>query len=247
MNLYEEVDVLKILPPNLARDKNVQMMAEPFNEALRELITKIPDLAIIPRLTRREIIDHVLLDLLAWQFHCDFYDVDLSIEQKQTLILKSLDWHFKKGTPNVVEEIVTTVFADAEVDEWFNYKGLPYRFRVSTLFPVYDMAVVTQLVRAIASVKNTRSYLDAITAIIQAQLKIYYGVGLYCEDILNIKTRQIGDGQIEIYIGVIPSMGGGVHILAIEYEPYAYTGMYPRFTARIDIDSEEYDIDWEVA
>jgi phage tail P2-like protein len=108
----------------------------------------------------------LLLDLLAWQFHCDFYSADFSIEQKQEIILKSLDWHTRKGTPSVIEEIVSTVFSKAIIQEWFEYGGLPYRFRIATDEQIPDTEELNKFLRAIKSVKNIRSSLDAITQLV---------------------------------------------------------------------------------
>jgi phage tail P2-like protein len=161
-----DVSIIKLLPPNLAHDKNVRMMCEAFDTELRRIIGDIPGIGMIPNLVRKQITDNVLLDLLAWQFHCDFYNTGFSIEKKQEIILKSLDWHTRKGTPSVVEEIVSAVFSRAEVQEWFDYGGLPYRFKIGTEDEMPDAAARENLIRAINSVKNTRSFLEKITSLV---------------------------------------------------------------------------------
>ena len=159
------ISILNLMPPNLAADKNIKMVAEAFDKALMEIINKIPQVAIIPNLVLDNIVNETLIDLLAWQFHVDFYNPNLPIETKRELVLKSLDWHYRKGTPSVVEEIVSTVFSRAEIQEWFDYGGLPYRFRIGTDEEMPDAETRASLIRAINSVKNTRSYLDAIATI----------------------------------------------------------------------------------
>jgi phage tail P2-like protein len=157
------ISILDLMPPNLAADKNIKMMAEAFDEVLRDIIEKIPDIEIIPNLTLSRIMNEMLIDLLAWQFHVDFYEPGLPIEIKRKLVLKSLDWHYRKGTPSVVEEIVSTVFTRAEVQEWYEYGGLPHRFRIATEGQMPDAEAMRKLMRAIKSVKNTRSFLDELT------------------------------------------------------------------------------------
>jgi phage tail P2-like protein len=161
-----DVSIIPLLPPNLADDKNVRMMCQAFDSELRRLIANIPGIEIIPYIVRKQITDNLLLDLLAWQLHCDFYSTDFSIKQKQEIILNSLDWHTRKGTPSVIEEIVSTVFSRAEVKEWFDYDGLPYRFIIGTEEDIPDAETRSNLIRAINSVKNTRSSLDKIISII---------------------------------------------------------------------------------
>jgi phage tail P2-like protein len=157
------ISILDLMPPNLAADKNIKMMAEAFDEVLRDIIEKIPDIEIIPNLTLNKIVNEMLIDLLAWQFHVDFYEPGLPIEIKRKLVLKSLDWHYRKGTPSVVEEVVSTVFTRAKVEEWYEYGGLPYRFRIATEEDISDAETVKELMRVINSVKNTRSFLDNLT------------------------------------------------------------------------------------
>jgi phage tail P2-like protein len=160
------ISLLPLMPPNLAADRNVKMIAEAFDEVVRKIISKIPGVAIIPNLVLNQIANEMIIDLLAWQFHVDFYKPEMPIETKRALVLKSLDWHTRKGTPSVVEEIVSTVFSKAEIQEWFDYGGLPYRFRIGTVEELPDEETRENLRRAIASVKNTRSFLDTITSIL---------------------------------------------------------------------------------
>jgi phage tail P2-like protein len=185
MNL-PDVSVIKLLPPNLAHDKNIRMACEAFDEELRRIIADIPGIAIIPNLVRKEITDNLLLDLLAWQFHVDFYDTGFSLEKKQQIILKSMDWHTRKGTPSVVEEIVSTVFSKAIVQEWFEYGGLPHRYRVGTEEDFPDEQDMKNFYRAISSVQNTRSWLDKLTSFI------------YFEEEFNISETNITRTKIPL-------------------------------------------------
>ncbi|MDR1902917.1 MAG: phage tail protein I [Treponema sp.] len=167
----------------MARDKNVRLMCEAFDDELRRIVADIPGITVVPNLVLKKITDNLLLDLLAWQFHCDFYSPDLSIETKQELILKSLDWHTRKGTPSVVEEIVSTIFSRAKIEEWFEYGGFPYRFRIATEENMPDENTRNKLITAINSVKNTRSYLDALT-----QLYDYIDE-ISIEEIIEIRVK----------------------------------------------------------
>jgi phage tail P2-like protein len=168
------ISILNLMPPNLASDPKVKMAAEAFDEVLRNIITKIPNVAVIPNLVLNKTVDAVLVDLLAWQFHVDFYDPKMPVEVRRDLVLKSLDWHFHKGTPFVVEEIVMTVFSKAMIQEWFEYGGLPYHFRIGIEDELPDEATRENLYKAINSVKNTRSFLDKTTPL------------LYFEDEFNV-------------------------------------------------------------
>jgi phage tail P2-like protein len=142
------------------------MVAKAFDEVLRDIIKKIPNISVIPNLVLNKTVDTVLIDLLAWQFHVDFYDPNMPVGVRRDLVLKSLDWHFRKGTPSVVEDIVSTVFSKAIVEEWFEYDGLPYRFRVATEESMPDTETRSNLIHAINSVKNTRSFFDTFSQLV---------------------------------------------------------------------------------
>jgi phage tail P2-like protein len=157
------ISILGLMPQNLAADKNIKMAAEAFDGVLRDIIKKIPDVGMIPNLALNKIVNETLIDLLAWQFHVDFYEPGLPFKIKRELVLKSLDWHYRKGTPSVVEEIVSTVFTRAKIEEWYEYGGRPYGFRIATEEQKPDAETMKKLIRAINSVKNTRSFLDDFT------------------------------------------------------------------------------------
>jgi len=162
----ENVSVLNIMPPNLAADHNVKVLARAFDEVLRNIISKIPGVAIIPNLVLSQIVNETLIDLLAWQFHVDFYSPDLPIDIKIGLVRKSIDWHTRKGTPSTLEEIITQIFADAHIQEWYEYGGPPYHFRITTAGDYPNDETIAKIFDAINSVKNTRSHLNSLTSII---------------------------------------------------------------------------------
>ena len=183
------ISILNIMPPNLAADRNVKMLAESFDEVLQKIISKIPDVGIIPNLVFNRIVNETLIDLLAWQFHVDFYEPNFPIEIKLELIKKSLDWHFRKGTPSVVEEIIETVFLKAIIQEWYEYGGYPYRFRIATDEQIPDEDTRNRLYRAINTVKNTRSFLDELT-----QLVYFIDETIVNEDcLMTLQTEFVDD------------------------------------------------------
>jgi len=172
------VSILNLMPPNLSADPNIKMIAVAFDETLQNTIQKIPGINIIPNLVLNKIVEEMLLDLLAWQFHVDFYDPGLPFEIKRGLVLKSLDWHTRKGTPSTVEEIVTDIFSEAKIEEWFEYGGFPYRFRITVGDYLPDEATTKKIVKAINTTKNTRSCLDLVTSMISLKDEIFISESL---------------------------------------------------------------------
>ena len=232
------VTLLELLPPNLARDPNVKAMAQAFDMALREIIVKIPEIEIIPNLVGKKIVDETLLDLLAWQFHADFYDPGLPIPAKQELVLKALDWHFRKGTPSVVEEIITAVFSDAEIKEWFQYEGLPYRFRITTEKPLPDQETFEKFIRAVKSGKNTRSLLDAIEVIRQEYANVFCGSVIKAVGQIHCPATENDANAI---LAAVPVIKKSVNILASENEANVFGIMAPELCGKINFLASEND------
>lgn len=206
-----DVSILNIMPPNVAKDAGVKMAAAAFDEVLREIILKIPNVSILPRI--REITDNLLLDLLAWQFHVDFYRPEFSVAVKQELIIKSLDWHSRKGTPSAVGEVVTAALGESRVVEWYNYGGTPYTFKIQTEMALPDLAALLELTDAITSVKNTRSWLEFIEQFTKIAVSWYFGAGVYCDDTVIIRPAPIPvKGTAQYYAGAYPVLTGGVTV-----------------------------------
>lgn len=102
--------------------------------------------------------------MLAWQWHVDFYDYNLSLIEKRSLVKKSLNTHRIKGTPAAVEEVVTAAFKSAKVVENWEYGGQPYHFKVEMVREgMPSRNELESLSRSINAVKNVRSWIDEIS------------------------------------------------------------------------------------
>ena len=144
------MDDARLLAVKFALEPQLRLVSEAARETL-----------FLPRLN---ILDEQLLDVLAEQYHSDFYDLQLSAAQKRALIRDAILWHRRKGSPAAVEEVATKVFRDAHVSEWFQYGGEPYFFRiemdVSADDETADFDTMNRLRKAVYESKNARSWLE---------------------------------------------------------------------------------------
>ncbi|MCD8204482.1 MAG: phage tail protein I [Coprobacillus sp.] len=117
-----------------------------------------------------------ILDYLAVELRTQYYSEDLDIETKRSLVRNTLLWYMTAGTPAAVEELVEIVFGYGEVQEWFEYDGEPYWFKIVTDTPLGEdnVAYFSEMVKR---VKNTRSHLGSISVHREADLDFYAGVG----------------------------------------------------------------------
>lgn len=149
-----------ILPSSLHDDETISNIIKSLDGIFPEFESQIRKIRFYEYLDEQPA---EVLDLLAWQFHVDFYDYDYSNEVKRELIRQSITWHRRKGTPMAVEEMVSPIFPSAEIVEWWDYGGTPYRFRVSGITdPLTGAADIRRLLTLINSAKNKRSWLDYV-------------------------------------------------------------------------------------
>lgn len=173
MHNFQDADLLLLLPSSLTHDRQVQAMAAAVNAPFNTATQAVKDVSIIPRI--REI-DHAdLIDLLAWQFHVDFYDQTLPIDVRRELVIKSLDWHARKGTPRMVEEVVSTVFDHGEIAEWFEYGGEPYFFRIYTDAPLRTPEEYRYFFTLLETVKRKSAWLDRIVVFTRSTGTLHAG------------------------------------------------------------------------
>lgn len=148
-----------VLPSSIAGDEQVRNIAAAVQAKLQSINSQIELILLLPRLDE---LPEALVDELAWQYHVDFYDYLLPVDKKRALVRQAIDWHRRKGTPGAIIDAVTSVYGNCLLEEWWEYGGEPYHFRVKTTLYAEDDAK-RQFLKArefILQLKNTRSWLD---------------------------------------------------------------------------------------
>ena len=159
MNKLENIKLQYIIPSSIGRDEQVKALCESIDAKLRQVAAEAELVLLLPRLDE---LKEAVIDELAWQYHVDFYDYQLPLAKKRALVSKAIDWHRRKGTPGVIVDAVTSVYGNCLLEEWWEYGGDPYHFRVKTILYSEEDAK-RQFLKAkkfILQLKNTRSWLD---------------------------------------------------------------------------------------
>ncbi|OPA76732.1 phage tail protein I [Paenibacillus selenitireducens] len=154
-----EISLLDLIPPNLLQDPKVVAAAKAIDSEMQQITDEINKL---PRYSRMDELTTEEVDEMAWELHIDFYDPKLPLQQCRELVKNAIPWHRRKGTPSAVEELISTVFGGGKVEEWYEYGGKPYYFRVLTDDPEATAAKAQEFIRAIDTVKNLRSRLEKV-------------------------------------------------------------------------------------
>ena len=191
--------LLDIVPENLLEDKHIRKITEVIDAALKDIY---PETAYPALISRIDELDSDTIDSLAWQWHVDFYDQNLSLNKRRALVKNSIRWHIKKGTKAAVEEMVQTVFESGRVTEWFEYGGEPYHFKIDLLSaPRIVQEDLEKVVRVINSVKNTRSWLDSLGFIRESEGKQYYGIAPHLHKRYGVAQVLHAETSGNVFIG----------------------------------------------
>lgn len=199
----QEVKLYDILPGILKKDKTIAAIAKVLQKYIDENYAYIERLNILPNIDNIE--NEELIDHLAYQFHVDFYDPLLNLKKKKKLVKSSISHHRKKGTPWVVEDLLSKVFDVSKIKEWFEYNGDPFYFRIHTKDILGDEQKYVDTIKALNTVKNTRSWLEKIVVERDLNHNIYHGIAnrqlrtnsYYPHSIVDIKaTNHIRIGML---------------------------------------------------
>ena len=134
-------------------------------------------------------LSHEVLDILAWQFRVDWYVSNADIDTKRRLIKNAFKVHKSKGTAYAVEQVVQDMFGDGEVQEWYEYGGQPYHFKVITTNPSVTAELANQFNMVVNAVKRRSTILEQIIISLSAELNIYYAGVVHTGD--NLTIRQV--------------------------------------------------------
>src|SRR5574344_1255844 len=76
-----------------------------------------------------------LLPWLAWAVSVDVWSDDWESSQKRATIRQSIQVHKEKGTLGALKRaLIVFSYANIDIQEWFNYGGDPFTFRIVIKF-----------------------------------------------------------------------------------------------------------------
>lgn len=158
---YSAANILNQLPSVLADDKRMAALAAAIAKALMVHLGELPLAEIY---TRIDDLPEDLLNILAHDFKIDWYDYDYPIAAKRNWIKAGFYVHRHLGTTGAMQEAIRAIYPNSEVEEWFDYGGNPYYFKV-----VIDLTNAflspeghERVINRINTYKNLRSHVDEI-------------------------------------------------------------------------------------
>ena len=171
MNRIRDSDFMVQFPPALGKDESMLALGKLIAEELHITANEIKKNIIYADI---ESLSETWLDILAYDLHVDWYDYDYPIETKRKLIKNSVKIHQKLGTKYAVQTVLEDVYKTAKVEEWFEYGGAPYTFRIKVDIGNEGLSEETsyEIVYKMQFYKNLRSHCEGIYYILSAKKSI---------------------------------------------------------------------------
>ena len=170
------VKTIELFPPNLREDKNIQAFAEILDRVFSELTEEDLQKLFVYAIDSQP---ESVIDWLAWQFHVEGYELAKTVEEKRNLVKNAIELHRYKGTRYAIEKVLETLKLQGKVQEWFEYGGEPYRFKVD--LGIQDREITPELrdklIQLINDYKNERSWLEELilSYLVAGSIKIAAG------------------------------------------------------------------------
>lgn len=160
MNSLKDADFYATFPPALKKDEKMVALGRLIADELHQTVEQTKKNIIYVNINE---LSETWLDVLAYDLHVDWYDYDYPIEAKRAIIRDSVRVHQKLGTKAAVEMALGGIHPKSEIEEWFDYGGKPYRFRIvldtteSRVAADYD-----EIIKTVDIYKRLTAHLDGL-------------------------------------------------------------------------------------
>lgn len=175
INGVTKENLMRTLPAPLRADPNAHALASAVADELASLFRQ-PSHAII--YGRIDELDEAAVDALAVDYKIGWWRPDASLEEKRAAIKASWYIHKHLGTKSAIETAVADYFGGGKVEEWFEYGGQPYHFRIAT---ENNDAIITQYAAFMAvlnAVKRCSAVLEHLSVLLSHSQPFYVGIAM---------------------------------------------------------------------
>lgn len=184
--LYDSL-ITQALPEVIADKPEVQALAMAVRDAVR-LVLSLSDASRTPSLI--DSLSGKRLDIVAAEMRTPSYSSYYTDTVKRILIKNTIAFYKKAGTVGAINRLVSAIFGDGEVVEWFNYSGEAQHFKVRTANPTVTAENIADFTAAVDSVKRKSSYLDEILIDLSADMTAFFGHALHVGDSITLPKMQ---------------------------------------------------------
>lgn len=173
ISLYDS-QITDILPDNIKNSPEVQAISYAIQRQNQKILRFARNINVIRAI---DVIQEDIIDLMAAELRTQYYSGELDLDVKRKLVRNTMIWYMKSGTPTAVEELVNTVFGYGKVEEWFDYGGEPYHFKIEA-DTLLSKDRIKKFAQTIKNVKNTRSQLDGFNRLNTPESQLHFASGM---------------------------------------------------------------------
>lgn len=178
-----ELDLVQFMPAWMRDDSTAQGFIYAVQNRLSEIAAGIQTVSLYARIPT---MSSELLDELAWGLNIPEYRSEYDVDVKRRLVKTAILTHRMRGTVAAVEKVVSDIFGDGYVEEWFDYDGSPFHFKVHTSYIGAVDQDAAAFDHAVMSAKNLRSILDEIVVEAAIQTSLFAAGVLHVRDAIYI-------------------------------------------------------------
>ncbi|MBB5148666.1 MULTISPECIES: phage tail protein I [Ureibacillus] len=188
-------NLIHLFPQSLQQDDFVVALIEAFEIQVRELYDEF--LFFAEKLAKYEFegLPEELIDYLAYEKHVDFYE-DLTFEEKCNVVRNAIEMHRKNGTKYALNRIFDMLNLRGVINEWFEYNGDPYYFRVEILEVSQrglNQETIELLERLVKTYKNNRSWIEVIKIYLTTHVKENFALTMSSGEELTVYPWMISE------------------------------------------------------
>lgn len=187
MMRFDNLSLLDLQPEFLRSDPVTVAICRAFEPVFRDLSEQLKGLLIY---TNIDNLSGEILDEIAWGFDIDWYDAGATLAERRQTVKHAFTIFRRRGTVAAIREAVAAGFGDARVEEWYEYGGDPYTFRIIVEDPAATSARAAEFLAVVERVKNARSHLTNITIMSTSPGPVYIGAAPAI--IKQIRSEAIG-------------------------------------------------------
>lgn len=178
--------LLDLMPRFMRDDETTVALCKAIEAQMKNAVTAKNDSLILPFI---EDAPEWLLDELAWERNITWYDTAAPVDVKRRVIQSSYFVKRHLGTAAAVERTIADYFGDGSIEEWFEYGGQPYMFRVYTTNSEATEEQADMFRLALNATKNVRSHLESIIVNRRADMHQYVAITYHEGEVL---TKYVG-------------------------------------------------------
>ncbi len=181
ISLSEIGGLYKSMPANL-KSARTKAFADACDKQIKKLMDHAEKVKIWCAIQE---VEEKHLDVLAADCRVLFYHSGLEASVKRNLVQNSIYWYMCLGTTKAVKEVLTTIYGHGEVQEWFEYGGEPYHFRVNLTNAEVCHGQNEEFLQMLNEVKRLSALLDAVHYIFNytVEQQVRYGTKLRMEGV----------------------------------------------------------------